>query len=1178
MARLLNQENDNKNENCNKNKSKNKTKYKIRRGLKNKKESLLCMMSANAAQLKGKLNSFKSELKASNSAIFTLQECHYATKGKVQIENFEVFEAIRKKVKGGSMIGIHKALNPILIEEYSCDFELLVVEIRIANKDICIFTGYGPQENWQEADRLPFFIALEQEIVKAELAGKSILMEMDANSKLGTNYIPGDKHVQTENGKLLAGILDRHSLVLGNSLEKCKGLITRKRTTKNTVEESTIDFVIMSEDLKNEVELIEIDDERHHVLTKITRNKNGTAKIESDHNTIFSKFRIPWNKKVKQDRVELYNLKNIDCQKIFTEETKGSSNEQYLSSVFDENGDINTLTQKFLKRLQKTIKKCFKKVRITEKIDKDKEELYKKWKELKKNTSKDNQKELEMVETELAEKYAEDNFNVIKENTEGYDCEDGGLNSGALWSIKKSLFPNCRDPPTAMRDPVSGNLVTNEENIQKVAVNVYKKRLENRPMKHELKHIKDAKEKLCQNILKIAGKNKTPPWTMKDLDKVLKILKKQKSRDPFGLANEIFRPEIAGDDLKIAILKLMNMMKDQQKYPECLELCDISSIWKKKGSRNEFDSYRGIFRVTVFRSILDSLIYNDEYKNIDKNLTDSNVGARKMRNIRDNIFVMNAVLNSNRKTPKQALDCQVYDVEKCFDALWLHEVVNCLFESGLNNDKLPLLFLENNTARIAIKTQRGVTGRVSIQDIIMQGSKWGSLCCVVLMDKLGKMAYQNPELLYYYKGLVGIPPLQMVDDIMALQTCSIKSQKLNTAINTFIELEKLTLSGNKSKNVHIGKSDSKCPNLKVHGNDMIQSKREKYLGDLVDKSGSNKPNFEARQAKGFGIVTNILAIINEIPLGHWRVEAGLRLRQAMFVNGCLFNSEAWHGVKNDEIKLLEKVDECLLRSILNAHSKIPVEALYLETGSVPIRYIISSRRLMYLHSIIQKDPKELVRKVYEAQKEDVSPGDFYELVMEDKALINLELSEDEMKSMKKTKFKTIVKSKMRNAAYKSLKEIKGNHSKMNGLRYDKLEQAAYLSSPMFNTESIRLLLALRTRTVRNIRNDFRGMFPDNQCPLSCDTDDTLQHVLECSVIRRHHESRNVSLHTVRYSDVFSINIKKQKQATQLYSELLEVRENLINQPDVWTRARSLDLCKSVSVLSPRDIYGDTFGN
>ena len=49
----------------------------------------------------------------------------------------------------------------------------------------------------------------------------------------------------------------------------------------------------------------------------------------------------------------------------------------------------------------------------------------------------------------------------------------------------------------------------------------------------------------------------------------------------------------------------------------------------------DFDNYRGVFRVTIYRSILDKLIYNDEYDKIDENLSDCNVGARKKRNIRD---------------------------------------------------------------------------------------------------------------------------------------------------------------------------------------------------------------------------------------------------------------------------------------------------------------------------------------------------------------------------------------------------------------------------------------------------------------------------------------------------------------------------------------------------------------
>ena len=82
--------------------NKNRRRKKINRGNRKAKETLLCMMSVNAAQLKGKLNSFKSELKLSNAAIFSVQETHYATKGKVQIENFEVFESIRKKGERGN--------------------------------------------------------------------------------------------------------------------------------------------------------------------------------------------------------------------------------------------------------------------------------------------------------------------------------------------------------------------------------------------------------------------------------------------------------------------------------------------------------------------------------------------------------------------------------------------------------------------------------------------------------------------------------------------------------------------------------------------------------------------------------------------------------------------------------------------------------------------------------------------------------------------------------------------------------------------------------------------------------------------------------------------------------------------------------------------------------------------
>ena len=119
---------------------------------------------------------------------------------------FEIFEAIRSKQKGGTAIGAHKSLDPILIEEFSEKFELLVVEVSIGGKDVRVRTGYGPQENWKR-----------EEIVKGKSSEKLVYIQMDANSKLGPAMMKGDTHAQSDNGKILTAILKQNALFVVNN-------------------------------------------------------------------------------------------------------------------------------------------------------------------------------------------------------------------------------------------------------------------------------------------------------------------------------------------------------------------------------------------------------------------------------------------------------------------------------------------------------------------------------------------------------------------------------------------------------------------------------------------------------------------------------------------------------------------------------------------------------------------------------------------------------------------------------------------------------------------------------------------------------------------------------------------------------------------------------------------------
>ena len=49
----------------------------------------------------------------------------------------------------------------------------------------------------------------------------------------------------------------------------------------------------------------------------------------------------------------------------------------------------------------------------------------------------------------------------------------------------------------------------------------------------------------------------------------------------------------------------------------------------------------------------------------------SNIGARRNRNIKDHLFVINGILNDvQQNTKSEGVDLGIYDIAKCFDKIW----------------------------------------------------------------------------------------------------------------------------------------------------------------------------------------------------------------------------------------------------------------------------------------------------------------------------------------------------------------------------------------------------------------------------------------------------------------------------------------------------------------------------
>ena len=170
------------------------------------------------------------------------------------------------------------------------------------------------------------------------------------------------------------------------------------------------------------------------------------------------------------------------------------------------------------------------------------------------------------------------------------------------------------------------------------------------------------------------------------------------------------------------------------------------------------DSDRGIFGACKVRSILEKLIYQDEYEKIDDNLSDSNAGGRKERNIRDNLFVIYAVINKAIKN-KKAVEIQFYDLSNCFDSMWAAETMNDIYDAGIKDDKFALVSLLNEKCKVTVKTPVGETESFLLGNIEMQGTVTAPLKCSVQIDTLGRDCYRSGRGLYQYRGACTVPPL-----------------------------------------------------------------------------------------------------------------------------------------------------------------------------------------------------------------------------------------------------------------------------------------------------------------------------------------------------------------------------------------------------------------------------------
>ena len=1115
----------------------------------------------NAAGLKSKLLTFKKVLFELQPSVFFIEETKFKTSGKFKIENYDIFELTRNDREGGGLaIGCLKSLNPVWVREGDDKVEAISVDIFIQDLKIRCCAAYGCQETDLNDRKKSFWDYLYDEVDFAKHSGAGLVLHFDGNLWAGNGIIPGDPRPQNKNGKLFQEFLKNNPhLTVVNSLPLCEGLITRRRYKDNILEESVLDFFVVCNLVLPHITRMVIDDSKKHILTNYKPARKGGKAVDSDHFTEF----MDLNLKIineKPTRQEVYDFKNRKSQLKFKTLTTDT---QDFTNCF-ENDETSVLIQieKWRRILKSYCRKAFRKIRIRKKRFKpinpqisklinEKNEL------LTKKDISNVEEEIEAIDRNISEIEALNNRNKIVKNFKSFSDHPETINLQEMWKRNKKLWPKVgNNLPTAKKNH-KGKLVSNPGAIRKLLAREYKDRLRRRPVRPDITEIRIRRKEITKMKLKLAGMRKSRDWTMDDLEEALRNLKNNKSRDFEGYLNELFKLDTIGDNLKKSLLVMFNKLKQMKLIPMFMNICNVTTV-PKKGSKTELRNERGIFRVPIVRYILMRLLYNMKYWEIDENMSDCQMGARKGKSCKNNIFIVNGIIHDVRKSRKmKPVTLQIYDYAQMFDSIDLNQAISDIYDAGLNDDTLVLLHEANKDIQMSVKTNNGLTERQSLKDIVLQGDTWGSLLASVQVDSIGKECVENGYG-YMYKDTLLVSILGMVDDMLGITEAGFKAQQMNTFMNVKTAEKTLQFGPKKCKSMLVGKSPQLLnsdlhvdswtvqyeDNIHTGDMDLVETydgqvvmentSSQKYLGFVLSSTGDNMVNIRQMKNKSVGIIRQIFNRLDSLHLQKYYFECAVIFMNCMLRSSILYAAETYYDLKEKELREIERIEEGFLRRLLKTSRGCPISQLYLSVGQIPARFEIMKMRIMFLKDILDENEESLIRKFLMIQLEQPTKGDWVSTCKEN--LKQLELPEEfnEITRITRNKLGNMLNEKIRNVALQYL--IKKQGQKGSEVEHLSIQMADYLApnNTGLTIDEKRNMFSVINR-MEKISYNFPHKNEIDRC--LCGMTENMEHIYLCEML-------NPEKPKISYRQLFIGNLGQKISVFRRFKNNFEEREKL----------------------------------
>ena len=1048
--------------------------------------------------------------------IVTINETLLKSNKKLNIPGYSCFNRNRQCINGGGIatcVKSNEALHTLKAFEGTHDNEILITRHSQFNTPINVVNIYGEVESRFSNDKIQdkWRVVLE-ELRNIESKGEFVVIIGDLNKHVG-DMIEGNANDRISfGGQLVKDLIDTEKYVLVNATDKCiGGPFTRVDPSEphNDSKKSVLELCIVSEELFNYVDTLEIDKNREFTPYRSVGNKV----VYTDHYSIILKFKnIPLhgNKVSGGKKVIRWNTNKKDGWKAYKELTDGNAILDKLAR--DETDDTDKMMGIIDKELTKIKFKTFGKVKEKSsiKIDKEVKELESKKKELFRN-NEDTEDKVRDIDSKLA-------TTLLKKQREAFEKEMNHLrdlkgtkgNAALVFKLREKIVGTKAvvSEAVAIVDPESNIEVKTPADIRRASLQYCCELLTNRKPCEEFMediHMKEVIHRLRMNEEDEADDEHE--LTEDKFEQTYKTLFKR----PGEKYKFIMR---AGESLKPALLNLCKAVWKTERLPVCWSNTTLVQQYKGKGSRGVLDNYRHLHMKDEFPKFFGHLVVSAAKEKMIGNMSKFQIGTKPGHRAQEHIFVLKSVISLYMKYDKPII-LTMWDVSKFFDRESLTDCMNEIYKNEIKGKLYRLLYEMNKNTRISVHTPVGVTGEEDTGEGLGQGTLEGAIVSAVNLDNGVNDFFGDSEYEVSY-GDLHLQPVLYQDDVARLSLDIESTQMGNNRMETMAETKLLNFNMEKSCFIVFGSKKSRntikekadANPIKLCGADMVQEEQAKYLGDQLCGLGLAE-SVAATVSKRRGIVTRtiyeIRAVIDDCRSNAaGGITAGIDIWEMAVIPMLTYNAECWQDISEKTINELDKLQFMFLKCLFAVGAGCPTPLLLSETGMVSMRWRILEKKLLFLHHVTTLPDTALAKQIYKIQSKLNLPG----LVSECQDFLT-EHDISDISVFTQTQWKKMIKGKIRHHNKLSiLEKVKNEGYKKvthDELKDEDFKPKKYLSELCVTKARLRFKIKSQmTPTVKmNFQSDThytRDLWSCSGCSIPGDitgSRDTQQHVLSC---------------------------------------------------------------------------------